>query len=277
MMFTEKPKTAVIFLGNMGAGKSTLLSQLIDDEREFQSGVSFMSGLTKEVSEHVDGRINGEPVILIDTPGLYEPSNRATKANAEKLTEALSKGYNYKIFFVLKATNRGLTSEDLALMSYVNKSVCQDNGAKVEYQVIINQIKDDETFNLYETNVANDCFRRLFESLDPEDYEIDIQIAGVTLLRFDKVAVKDKRFRGVITRQVQTHVPVQVKVKPIVTDNKDLKKFGAVGFGAVSMIGAVTWAAEVVVTGSVVTGPLAAAAGVSAVVGSLAVFFILKK
>ncbi|KAF9359764.1 hypothetical protein BGX34_008168 [Mortierella sp. NVP85] len=278
MASVKNPRTAAIFLGNMGAGKSTLLSQLIDDdERDFPSGFSFMSGFTKEVSEHVV-RINGEKVILIDTPGLYEPSNRATKANAEKLTEALRKGYNYKIFIVLKATNRGLTSEDLALMSNVNKSVRQVDGAKVEYQVIINQIENEETYNLYETNVANDNFRRVLQSLDPEEYDLDIQIARVELLRFDKVAVKDKRFRDVITKQVQTHVPVQVKAKPIVTDNKDLEKFGAVAtswFSAVSTIGAVSWTAEAVVTGSVVAGTLAAAAGVSAV-ATLGAFFILK-
>ncbi|KAK3808460.1 MAG: hypothetical protein J3Q66DRAFT_417009 [Benniella sp.] len=277
MTFVEKPMTAVIFLGNIGAGKSTLLSQLTEKDREFPSGISFMSGLTKEVSEQTV-YINGERVILMDTPGLYEISNQATKANAEKLTEALRKGYNYKIFFVLKATNRGLASGDLALMSNVNKSVRQVDGAKVEYQVIINQIEDDETYEMYVRNVANDNFRRVLESLDPEEYDLDIQLRGVILIRSDKAAVKSKLLKDVIIQQVQAQTPVQVQAEPIVTDNKDLNMFDVAasfvgrGLTAFYTVGALSFTTEAIITGSVVAG----VAGIAIAAGALATAYLTK-
>lgn len=108
----NNPDTAVVFIGNAGAGKSTLLSQLGGD---FKSGVSFMEGLTKEVSEQIV-TLNGRQVILMDVPGLYEFDNEATMSNAEKLSEALTRGYNYKLFLVLKADSRGLIPTEIALM-----------------------------------------------------------------------------------------------------------------------------------------------------------------
>ncbi|KAK3808458.1 MAG: hypothetical protein J3Q66DRAFT_354869 [Benniella sp.] len=224
MMLTQTPKTAVIFLGNMGAGKSTLLSQI---GGKFPSGVAFMTGLTKEVTEQVVC-LNGEPVILIDTPGLYEARNEATKANAEKMTEALRKGYDYKIFIVLKASNRGITPEDLSLMSKVSKCVQQVNGAKVEYRIIINQIESDKVYDMYEERVAKDNFRGIIEVIRDE-YELDIEVSGVMLVRSDEAAVNEMRLRESIAEQIKTHTSFQIKVMDIKADNSDLSLLAGIG------------------------------------------------
>jgi GTPase Era involved in 16S rRNA processing len=208
----------------MGAGKSTLLSQI---GGKFPSGVAFMTGLTKEVTEQVVC-LNGEPVILIDTPGLYEARNEATKSNAEKMTEALRKGYDYKIFIVLKASNRGITPEDLSLMSKVSKCVQQVNGAKVEYRIIINQIESDKLYDMYEERVVKDNFRGIIEAIRDE-YELDIEVSGVMLVRSDEAAVNEMRLRESIAEQIQTHASYQIKVMDIKADNKDLTFLAGIG------------------------------------------------
>ncbi|KAF8986331.1 hypothetical protein BGZ52_009093 [Haplosporangium bisporale] len=92
---------ALLLLGNASAGKSTLLAQL---GGKFDSGAKFRRGFTKDISEELV-KVQGENVRLIDVPGLFEPSNKETQPNAQKLNEALSLGYSYQIYFVLKAGN----------------------------------------------------------------------------------------------------------------------------------------------------------------------------
>ncbi|KAK3808457.1 MAG: hypothetical protein J3Q66DRAFT_76226 [Benniella sp.] len=225
MLLTEKPKTAVIFLGNMGVGKSTLLSQIGGN---FPSGLAFMTGLTKEVTEQVVC-LNGEPVILIDTPGLYEANNQATQANGLKMAEALRRGYDYKLFMVLKGTNRGITAEDLALMSKVSKCVRQANDAKVEYRVIVNQIENEDIYKMYEERVVKDNFRGIIDLIGRDQYELDIEITSVMLVRTDEAAVKGMQLREPIMEQIVAHTPTPVKVMDIKADNNDPKLFAAIG------------------------------------------------
>ncbi|KAF9936802.1 hypothetical protein BGZ65_002026 [Modicella reniformis] len=232
----NKSTVAILFIGNIGAGKSTLLAQI---GGSFPSGVKFMEGYTKDISEQVV-TLDGKLAILMDTPGLYEIDDEVTEANAKKLTEALRKGYNYKLFFVLTANNRGLTREDLALMSKVNACARQVDGAKIDFRVIINQIKDDDTYNMYEEGVAKDNFRMLFGTLKVKGFSFDIQVNGVILIRFDKGALERKSFATVISEQIKAQKHVKVKLlKDILAKNKDLSAFGKV-FGIVAALLATT-------------------------------------
>ncbi|KAF9365424.1 hypothetical protein BGX34_010051 [Mortierella sp. NVP85] len=221
---------AVMFIGNIGAGKSTLLTQLGGN---FHSDVKFMEGVTQEVSEQTV-ILDGKRVILMDTPGLYEIDEEATNANAEKLTRALNKGYEYKLFFVLKGTNRGLTSEDLGIMSSVNKCVRLTNDAKVEFGAIINLIQDDKVYNMYQENFNMDKLRALFQSPALRKYDLDIEFKSVLLVRFDEAAVLNRRLREVISKSVKDLSPVKIKLLgTILARNQDSIVF------AVSMIAGV--------------------------------------
>ncbi|KAG0221555.1 hypothetical protein B0O80DRAFT_422801 [Mortierella sp. GBAus27b] len=222
---TPKLKVAVVFLGNTGAGKSTLLSQI---GGSFPSGVRFMQGYTKDIVEH-QVILNGKPAILMDTPGLYEVDDEATQANAKKLTEALKRGYDYKLFFVILAGNRGLTTEDVALMSIVDECIRQANGAKIDFQVIVNQINDDAIYNMYYEHVAKDNFRGLFASLKIKGHSFNISVNGVILILFDKSSVENKELKEIIAEQVEAQVPVKIKLlKDIVANNNDLSEIGKI-------------------------------------------------
>ncbi|KAG0224183.1 hypothetical protein B0O80DRAFT_438630 [Mortierella sp. GBAus27b] len=223
-----EPTTAVVFIGNVGAGKSTLLSQL---GANFDSGVSFMEGLTKEVSEQVV-TLNGRQVILMDVPGLYEFDDETTMSNALKLTEALRKHYRYKLFFVLKADSRGLTSKDVALMSTVNKYVRQANGDKVEFRVIINQVYDDKVYHMFDENVVKDNFRQVFENARLNQYDLDIEISSVMLIRFDEAAVHFKRLKEDLSREIEAQPGILVKLEhDIKAENGDLARFSTIAVG----------------------------------------------
>lgn len=187
-----------------------------------------MQGYTKEISEQIV-TLNGKPAILMDTPGLYEPSDEATRENSRKLTEALKRGYDYKLFFVLLAGNRGLSTEDLALMSTVNDCIRQADGAKIDFRVIVNQIKDDAVYNMYEENVASDNFQGLFATLKYKGFSFDIHVGGVLLVPHDKSAIDRKELAGAISEQIESQVPVKIKLlKDIIARNKDISDFSNV-------------------------------------------------
>jgi tRNA U34 5-carboxymethylaminomethyl modifying GTPase MnmE/TrmE len=222
---TNKPDTAVVFIGNAGAGKSTLLSQLGGD---FESGVSFMEGLTKEVSEQVV-TLNGRQVILMDVPGLYEFDNEATMSNAEKLSEALTRGYKYKLFLVLKADSRGLTPMEIALMSTVNKYIRQSNGDKVDFRVIINQIGDDTVYDMINDRIAKDNFKDLLASPKLDGYGLDIQIKGVMLVRFDEAALVGKHLKEDLSKEVEAQVEIPLRLEEdFKAENKDIDQFSVI-------------------------------------------------
>jgi small GTP-binding protein len=214
---SEMPPTAVIFIGNIGAGKSTLLTQLGGN---FHSDVGFMEGVTKEVSEQTV-LLDGEPLILMDTPGLHEISKEATKANAEKLTRALEKGYEYKLFIVLAAHNRGLQLRDLALISAVNKSVRQANGANVEFGIIVNQIEGDAVYNMYAKDFSKKL-QRLRGVPILKKYGLDIQVGSVTLVRFEEEDVLAERVRDALIQPIKDQVPTKICLsRPILTQKDD--------------------------------------------------------
>ncbi|KAF9365427.1 hypothetical protein BGX34_010054 [Mortierella sp. NVP85] len=214
----ETPPTAVMFFGNWGVGKSTLLTLLGGN---FPSGVKFMEGVTQKASEQTV-TLDGEKLILIDIPGLYENGEEPSEANAGELTRALEKGYRYKLFFLLMGHNRGLQAPDLALMSKVNKHVSQDHGAKVEFGIVINQIKGNEVYNMYAENLTKDNLKKIFGSPEFKKLGLDIQIGSVTLVRFEEDDVLAERVRDAIIQPVMDQVPVKICLsESIVTQDKD--------------------------------------------------------
>ncbi|KAF9352752.1 hypothetical protein BGX26_009465 [Mortierella sp. AD094] len=204
-------KVAVIFIGNAGAGKSTLLCQIGGD---FKSGAMFRSGYTKDVAEKVV-KLGDENVVLIDVPGLFEPSDKNTQENAKKLTHALKKGYDYKIFFVMKAGNNGAGDADVRMMAEVDKCVRQVDGSKVMFRVFINQIMEQRVHDMYQEKVAKDNFQGFFSSLDDNEPKIDINIDRVILLPFSEDDIRHGRLKETIAREVESHCAVKLKVKDI--------------------------------------------------------------
>lgn len=98
-------------------------------------------------------------------PGMYESSNERIKHNASQLTEAIRKGYNHKLYFALKADNRGPQDPELVMMAKVNECVKRIDGSKVTFRIIFNQIHDDATYNMYRDELAYDNFKSLFDTL----------------------------------------------------------------------------------------------------------------
>ncbi|KAG0269321.1 hypothetical protein DFQ27_004005 [Actinomortierella ambigua] len=177
---------AIMYIGNSGAGKSTLLNKL---GGKFRTAVSWRTGVTTSIAEsHVE--LKGEKVLLMDVPGLFEPTDDETARNARMLTHALRRGYRYNLTFVLKASNRGFEEADLLMMSKVNEYVRGVDGSKVTYKMIINQIMDDAVYNMYNETVVKDNFKSLLAELQMEGYHFDITINSVLLLRYDQAFVE---------------------------------------------------------------------------------------
>lgn len=247
-----KRKVAVLLIGNSGVGKSALLSQL--GATSFKSGARFRKGFTKEVHEE-EVELSGERVLLIDVPGLYEPSEKETNANAEKLTEALSRGYDYKLYFVMLASNRGPSDQDLVIMSRINKCIkrADDSGSRYSFRVIVNQIKGNQVYNMYQEELARDCFKSLFNSLVIPDFSFDIEIESVMLLRYNEAAIRNKKFATRIADDVTRHSQYAINMRKLKASKTDLNVFHrlmmhvllaavAAAEPAVLVVGAAAWA-----------------------------------
>ncbi|GJJ77437.1 hypothetical protein EMPS_09796 [Entomortierella parvispora] len=240
---------AVMFIGNIGAGKSALLSQI---GGRFSSGVKFREGFTKEISERrvVLGTDPPVPAVLMDIPGLFEPDEKGTKGNCKVLTRALKKDYNFKLVFVLKADNRGPSDQDLVLMSKVNSSVREANAQrKVEFQVIVNQIMDDDVYDMYKQFVAHDNFRSFFGKLKIENFSFDIQIKTVSLLMHDKGKINNDGFAKEILMILRGQTAIKISLlKDISVTNEELSLFaiarahaGSFFAGAAAATGVIAW------------------------------------
>ncbi|KAF8976091.1 hypothetical protein BGZ46_008579 [Entomortierella lignicola] len=212
---------AVLFFGNAGAGKSTLLSQLGGN---FESGVKFRGGFTKDIYE-TRVNIGGHDVVLMDVPGLFEPDDTETKFNAGKLTEALKRGYDYKLYFVMQASNRGPDDAEMMMMSRINECIKQAD-SKASFRLIVNQIHDQDIYNMYMDNIAMDNCEGFFNSLNIDGYSFDIKIDNVLLIRFDEEALESKRLYDTLANDVKAHYssPIQL-LKNIFASNEELRKF----------------------------------------------------
>ncbi|KFH72865.1 hypothetical protein MVEG_00090 [Podila verticillata NRRL 6337] len=216
--------TAILLFGNAGAGKSTLLTQL--GGTKFKAGVTFREGFTKEVEEERVTLSSGQTVMLVDVPGLFEPSEKATQNNALELNVALRLDYEFKFFFIMKADNRGPSDAELVMMSKVNECIKTSYGSRVSFRVIVNQIMNDEVNKIYEDHVAKDNCESLFQGLDIPGYSFDIKIDSVILLRYSPEDVSCGGFKAKMEEEVYQHSEELIRVtKPLEFSNDDLTFF----------------------------------------------------
>ncbi|KAF8986330.1 hypothetical protein BGZ52_009092 [Haplosporangium bisporale] len=197
----------------------------------FESGVSCREGYTKKVLEE-DVQLNGHNVVLIDVPGLYEPKDNETRLNAKKLTEALSnKNYDYKLYFVTLATNRGPLNPDLVMMSKVNQCIKKVGGSHVSFRVIVNQIMAAPVYEMYKKEMASDNFKSFFQSLDKakeiglRGFSFKISIDSVMLLMFNESDVETHGFRDKIVADVCAHSQSAIEMKELKASNEDITLF----------------------------------------------------
>ncbi|KAF9382715.1 hypothetical protein CPB97_006998 [Podila verticillata] len=228
-MGTESPSTrprmtAILLFGNAGAGKSTLLTQL--GGTKFKAGATFRAGYTKTVQQEQVTLSNGQTVMLVDVPGLFEPNENNTKNNAVELNAALKLDYDFKLFFILKADNRGPSDAEMVMMSKINDCIQQIDGTHVSFRVIVNQIMSDDVNKIYEENVAKDNCKSLFQSLDIPGFSFDIKIDSVMLLRYSPKDVSCGGFKKKMEEEVYQHSEERIRMaKALEFSNDDLKLY----------------------------------------------------
>ncbi|KAF9903601.1 hypothetical protein EC991_003513 [Linnemannia zychae] len=198
---TQPRTAAVLFVGNSGAGKSTLLSQLSD--HNFGAGARLNEGYASEIEEY-QTRIDGQPVVLMDVPG-------RTKHNATKLTDALRRHYDLKLYFVLQAHNRGPSPQELVMMHEVNQCVRQF-GSTATFRIIVNQILDEEVKMMYQP-LADDNFTNYFSQLKMPDYSFNIRIEKVLMLDFDAKGVKTRQLKELLEQDIQQYKALTVTLE----------------------------------------------------------------
>ncbi|KAI9241266.1 MAG: hypothetical protein BYD32DRAFT_77366 [Podila humilis] len=184
-----------------------------------------------------------QQVRLIDVPGLFEPNDKETRFNAEKINSALSLGFNYRLYFVLKADNRGPDDKEMVMMSRISECVRKSDGSQMSFGVIVNQIPSEEVGDMY-NDLAKDNFRSMFDGLSIPGFTFDINIDSVIMLPFDELGLGQLEFQDKLADQIDIRpasASVVKRVKDISFCNNDLKLYQArhlsSGSGAVSIFG----------------------------------------
>lgn len=220
----RKRMTAILLFGNAGAGKSTLLTQL--GGTKFKTGATFRAGCTKTVEQEQVTLSNGQTVILVDVPGVFEPNESNTKNNAVELNAALKLDYDFKLFFIMKADNRGPSDAEMVMMSKINDCIQHIDGTHVSFRVIVNQIMSDDVNKLYEENIAKDNCKSLFLGLDIPGFSFDIKIDSVMLLRYSPKDVSCGGFKTKMEKEVYQHCEERIRMaKTLEFSNDDLKLY----------------------------------------------------
>ncbi|KAF8976144.1 hypothetical protein BGZ52_008272 [Haplosporangium bisporale] len=244
-----------MFIGNTGAGKSALLNQLGGN---FPSDISCRHGVTTDISEALVD-LDGEKVVLMDVPGLNEPSKEVNDRNARILIEALARGYDYKLMFVFRHSERTVEAPDLGLLQQVNlclrkANIFRDGGAdgidgaessRISFGIIVNGIPGKKAYKHYE-RFRDEKFRSVFQGLHTPDVPFDIQVDEVLLLKYDD-EVEERVFREILTEFVKARqaVPISVEGDINVSDSLlarirlGLEKMKGLAIGVVSLIAVV--------------------------------------
>jgi len=171
---------------------------------------------------------------LIDVPGLFEPSNIETQFNSQKLNEALTLGMDYRIYFVLKAGNRGPDDPEMVMMSKISECVRNADGSQMSFGVIVNQIPSSEVEAMYK-KLAKDNFRSMFASLNIPEFTFDIKIHSAIMLSFDELGLEQNTFRDKLTEEILKHPAAAIRLENQISFcNNDLKHYQTALLGRVA-------------------------------------------
>ncbi|KAF9305334.1 hypothetical protein BGZ74_010552 [Mortierella antarctica] len=128
-LFADLNRThPVLLLGKPVAGKSMILTQLGAKTPRGRSS----TGSAKDVYEE-EVTINGQRLVMIYVamlPELSEPEEKEPQYNPRKLTDALSKGYDTKVCYVIKAYKRGPDGRYAVTISEINDCIRQAVGSQ---------------------------------------------------------------------------------------------------------------------------------------------------
>jgi len=132
--------TDIIFCGNPGVGKSSIATSI--SGIQFQSGVSFGSGLTVKLEWNESPALPN--IRFADTPGLadMELKEQAAQSITEALAQGAASGRKTKIIFVMTTEGGRLRPEDMYTIKVVMNSIELANGAVPgtnSYAIIINK------------------------------------------------------------------------------------------------------------------------------------------
>ncbi|KAF2070894.1 hypothetical protein CYY_007795 [Polysphondylium violaceum] len=203
--------------GNPGCGKSTLLSTLIKRPGEFPSGISHITGLTKERKF-----ITVDNVMYMDTPGLADANNRDFAA--KEIEHSLKTNQRYKLFFVVSPTAGRISPVDFATLNIIIQSIPK----YIKYGIIYNKLSK----TIYKNYITkSDQLDALHESLLDRPPHKYLLLGNLDELEEeDNVIPTDQEFndslRNFVDQFPENHLPNHLpeeEVKPLPADQYEIQ------------------------------------------------------
>lgn len=159
---------------------------LIDSSEEDRAlnlgrGVKFNKANQDILEEMIT--LGDQRIRQIVVPNLNEPNNGF---NSKKLTDALSRGYDYKLFFIMQASNRGPSDSEMVKMSKVNDCIKRIAGLRFSFHVIVTKIAYNDVYEMYQKYLAEDNCKSLLQSLDIPGFSFNFKVDGVSLVHLEE-------------------------------------------------------------------------------------------
>ncbi|KAG0352570.1 hypothetical protein BC939DRAFT_498447 [Gamsiella multidivaricata] len=171
---------AVMFIGRSLLLENSLIELIGGD---FPFGEKFKDGPIDEVSEAWIS-VRGRPAVLMDVPYLLHPHEEITRVRTHAFIDTLKADYDFRMYYVMQ---RGVVlDEDLVLMSKLNDCVRQAGGAKgikLEFRIIVDGIRDEETYKVYETSMKKDKLKSFLANMKDTRFSFEIPVKEVILVR----------------------------------------------------------------------------------------------
>jgi len=213
----------VIVVGDPGTGKSTFLNALVGSGT-FEAGLSRRSGLTKCIQSVV---IDGTR--YSDTPGLDDTALKEQAARA--IVEAVQKGGNVKLFFILTMEAGRLRPSNLATIRMVLKALqARDIAVTKRFYVVINKVTPGE-LDMWTSDPKVDAKEELTEEIALAAEPADLRfLPDSTALRDRKNAIHPDRrlIVGFVDQAVTMGVPagttIELRVDQLDAETARLEK-----------------------------------------------------